>query len=134
MVQLPEESVLSGIVLSESATGGNSSNVVLAFLSLVARARPNTPIISFLDELRQGQVGSVYLAVLDAESYLQDTHLFEWIGRPLIRLEDLMFGQVLPIIEGDVYELTADICINLPAGYAHAKSSKIIIQPVLPGP
>ncbi|CAE6540375.1 unnamed protein product [Rhizoctonia solani] len=60
---------------------------------------------------------------MDAESYLQDTHLFEWIGRPLIRLEDPMFSQVLPTIE-DVSDPTADICINLPAGYAHAKSSK----------
>ncbi|CAE6437517.1 unnamed protein product [Rhizoctonia solani] len=70
-------------------------------------------------------------AVLDAESYLQDTHLFERIGGPLIRLEALVFGQVLPTIEGDVSDPTADICTNLPAGYAHAKSSKIIIQPAL---
>ncbi|CUA69330.1 hypothetical protein RSOLAG22IIIB_08451 [Rhizoctonia solani] len=50
-----------------------------------------------------------------------------WIDRPLVTLKDVILGQVKPQIERDLSDPDSDIIITLMEGYAHIKSSKIVI-------
>ncbi|CAE6473246.1 unnamed protein product [Rhizoctonia solani] len=68
---------------------------------------------------------------LDTECALElqePTAVSAFLGRPLITQDNLLLGKALPNIEHGKSYPDADVCITLPAGYAHVESSKIQIR------